>query len=69
MLIFSIFTSFSIFLCMGSGDRLCGLVVRVSGYRSGGPGFDSRPYQILWVVGGLEQGPLSLVRTIEELFE
>jgi hypothetical protein len=28
-------------------DRLCGLVVRVSGYKSGGPGFDSRPYQIL----------------------
>jgi hypothetical protein len=28
------------------GDRLCGLVVRVSGYRSRGPGFDSRPYQI-----------------------
>jgi hypothetical protein len=23
-------------------DRLCGLVVRVSGYRSKGPGFDSR---------------------------
>jgi hypothetical protein len=27
-------------------DRLCGLVVRVSGYKSRGPGFDSRPYQI-----------------------
>jgi hypothetical protein len=27
-------------------DRLCGLVVRVSGYRSRGPGFDSWPYQI-----------------------
>jgi hypothetical protein len=24
----------------------CGLVVRVSGYRSRGPGLDSRPYQI-----------------------
>jgi hypothetical protein len=23
-------------------DRLCGLVVRVNGYRSRGPGFDSR---------------------------
>jgi hypothetical protein len=32
--------------------RLCGLVVRVSGYRSRGPGFDSRPYQIFWEVGG-----------------
>jgi len=27
-------------------DRLCGLVVRVSGYRYRGPGFDPRPYQI-----------------------
>jgi hypothetical protein len=26
-------------------DRLCGLVVRVRGYRSGGPGFDSRELQ------------------------
>jgi hypothetical protein len=42
-------------------------VVRVPGYRSRGPGFDSRHYQILWEVVGLEQGPLSLVSTIEEL--
>jgi hypothetical protein len=27
-------------------DRLCGIVVRVPGYRSRGPGFDSRCYQI-----------------------
>ena len=27
-------------------DRLCGLVVRVSGYRYKGLGFDSRRYQI-----------------------
>jgi hypothetical protein len=27
-------------------DRLCGLAVRVSGYRSRGPGFNYRPYQI-----------------------
>ena len=27
-------------------DRLCGLVVRASGYRYRGPGFDSRRYQI-----------------------
>jgi hypothetical protein len=26
------------------GDRLCGLVVRDSGYRSKGPGFDSRSF-------------------------
>jgi hypothetical protein len=28
------------------GDRLCGLVVRVLGYRSRGPGFNSRRYQV-----------------------
>jgi hypothetical protein len=27
-------------------DRLCSLVVRVPGYRSNGPGFDSLRYQI-----------------------
>ena len=52
-----------------SVDRLCGLVVRVSGYRYRGPGFDSRRYQIFWVVVGLERGPLSLVRSTEELLE
>jgi len=53
-------------------DRLCGLVVRVSGYRYRGPGLDPRCYQIFWVVVGLERGPLSLVslvRSIEELLE
>ena len=50
-------------------DRLCGLVVIVSGYRYGGLGFDSRRYQIFWVVVGLERGPLSLVRSIEEILE
>jgi hypothetical protein len=50
-------------------DRLCGLVVRVSGYRSRRPGLDSRPYQIFWQVGGLERGPLSLVITTEDLLE
>jgi hypothetical protein len=48
-------------------DRLCGLVVRVPGYRSRGTGFDSRRYQSFWDVVGLERGPLSLVSTIEEL--
>ena len=52
-----------------SSDRLCGLVVRVSGYRNRGLGFDSRRYQIFWVVVGLERGPLSLVKSIEELLE
>ena len=50
-------------------DRLCGLVVRVSGHRYRGPGFDPRRYQIFWVVVGLERGPLSLVTSIEELLE
>ena len=49
--------------------RLCGLVVRVYGYRYRGLGFDSRRYQIFWVVVGLERGPLSLVRSIDELLE
>jgi hypothetical protein len=47
-------------------DRLCGLVVRIPGYESRGPGFDFRRYQIFWIVG-LERGSLSLVSTIEEL--
>jgi hypothetical protein len=32
-------------------------------------GFDSRLYQILWEVVGLERGPLSLVSTNEELLD
>jgi hypothetical protein len=48
---------------------LCGLVVRVPGYRSRGPGFDSLRYQILCEIVGLERGPFSLVRIIEELLE
>ena len=54
---------------MPGSDRLCGLVVRVSGYRYRGPGFDPRRYQIFWVVVGLERGPLSLVRSIKEVLE
>jgi hypothetical protein len=48
-------------------DRLCGLVVIVPGYRSRGPRFGSRRYQIIWEVVGLERGPPSFVNTIEEL--
>jgi hypothetical protein len=47
-------------------DRLCGLVVRVPGYRSRGPGFNFRCYQIFWEEVSLERSPLSLVSTIEE---
>jgi hypothetical protein len=32
-------------------------------------GFDSQRYQIFWEVVGLEQGPLSLVSTMEDLLE
>jgi hypothetical protein len=46
-------------------DRLCGLVVRVLGYRSGGPG--SIPGTTRKKVVGLERGPLGIVSTTEEL--
>jgi hypothetical protein len=58
-----------LYLMILNRDRLCGLVVRVLGYRSREPRFDSRRYQIFWEVVGLERGPLSLVRIIEELLE
>jgi hypothetical protein len=48
-------------------DRLCGLVFRVLGYGSGGPG--SIPVTIKKKVVGLERGPLSLVSTNEELLD
>jgi hypothetical protein len=46
-------------------DRLCGLVVRVLGYRSGSPG--SIPGTTKKKVVRLERGPHSLVSTTEEL--
>jgi hypothetical protein len=56
-------------------DRLCGLVVRVLGYRFGGPGsipdttrFSDKKKKGKEVVG-LERGPLSLVSTTEELLD
>jgi hypothetical protein len=52
--------------CDAVPDRLCGLVVRVPGYRSRGPGFGSQCYQIFCVAVGLERGPLCLVRINEE---
>jgi hypothetical protein len=55
-------------------DRLCGLVVRVLGYRSGGPG--SIPGTTRFSGGGerkqvvgLERGLLNLVSTTEELLD
>jgi hypothetical protein len=49
-------------------DRLCGLVVRVLGYRSGGPGSTPGTTKKKKEVG-LERGPLSLVSTTEELLD
>jgi len=43
---FSSLFFFFFFFVFVSDDHLCGLVVRVSGYRYRGPGFDSRRYQI-----------------------
>jgi hypothetical protein len=54
------------FLCLAS-DRLCGLVVRVLGCRSGGPG--SIPGTTKKTVVVLERGTLSLVSTNEELLD
>jgi hypothetical protein len=48
-----------------SSDRLCGLVVRVLGYRSGSPGSIPDKKTVM----GLERGPLSLVSTTEELLD
>jgi hypothetical protein len=57
-------------------DRLCGLVVRVIGYRFGGPGsipgttrFSGGGKKKRKQVVGLEWGPLSLVSTTEELLD
>jgi hypothetical protein len=50
-------------------DCLCGLVVRAPGYRSRGPEFDSRRYQIFWEAVSLQRGPLNLVSITEELLE
>jgi hypothetical protein len=50
------------------GDRLCGLVVRVLGYRSGGPCSIPGTTRKIKVVG-LERGPFSLVSTSEELLD
>jgi hypothetical protein len=48
-------------------DLLCGLVVRVLGYRSEDPG--SIPGTTRKKVVGLERGPLSLVSKTEELLD
>jgi hypothetical protein len=57
-----------IFLFLVLIDRICGLVVRVLGYRSGSPGSIPGTTRKEKVVG-LERGPLSLVSTAEELLD
>jgi hypothetical protein len=57
--------TFSISLCFQ--DCLCGLVVRVLGYRSGDQG--SIPGSTKKKLVGLKRGPLSLVSTTEELLD
>jgi hypothetical protein len=57
------------FLIIWNEGRLCGLMIRVNGYRCRGSGFDSWPYPIFWEVVGLERGPFSPVRITEELHE
>jgi hypothetical protein len=52
----------------GMKDHLCGLVVRVLGYRSGGSGSIPGTTRKKNVVG-LERGALSLVTTTEELLD
>jgi hypothetical protein len=54
--------------CVLFKDRLCGLVVRVLGYRSGGPGSIPGTTKKKNVVG-LERDPLSLVSTTEKLLD
>jgi hypothetical protein len=62
------FDSKFLFLLISLKDRLCGLVVRVLGYRSGGPGSIPGTTRKKKVVG-LERGPLSLLSTTEELLD
>jgi hypothetical protein len=46
-------------------DRLCGLVIRVLGYRFGGPALPEKKEKVV----GLERSPLSLVSTTEKLLD
>jgi hypothetical protein len=52
-----------------SFDRLCGLVVKVPGYRFRGPGSLPGSTRFFLRNSGFGTGPLSLVMIIEELFQ
>jgi hypothetical protein len=67
ILIAKIVSSYLAIICFFT-DRLCGLVIRVLGYRSGGPGSISGTTRKK-KVEGLERGPLSLVSTVEEILD
>jgi hypothetical protein len=66
-------TNFLIYLRVRHSDRLCGLVVRVLGYRSGGagsiPGTTRFSEKIKKQVVAQQRGPLSFVSTTEELLD
>jgi hypothetical protein len=59
---------YNFFLLLSAPDRLCDLVVRVLGYRSGGPGSIPGITRKKKVVC-LERGLLSLVSTTVELLD
>jgi hypothetical protein len=61
--------SFIICILLQVADRLCGLMVRVLGNRSRGPGSIPGATRRKRRVVGLERGPLSLVSTTEELID
>jgi hypothetical protein len=58
-----------IYIYIYTRSRLCGLVIRVPGYRFRGPGSIPGVTNFSEIVVGLERGPLNLVSTIEELLE
>jgi hypothetical protein len=67
---FALYVVYSVIFPMARDlDRLCGLVVRVLGYRSGGPGSIPGTTRKRKKIVGLERGPLSLVSTTEELLD
>jgi hypothetical protein len=67
LVLYNNFVWLNLFYALYISAHLCGLVVKVPGYRSRGPGFDSQHYQIFWEVVGLEWGPPCFLSIIEEL--
>jgi hypothetical protein len=66
--VFPVRYELNLYICYVEEDRICGLVVRVLGYRSEGPGsIPCTTKKKKKKVVGLERGPLSLVSTTELL--